>query len=348
MRLLIATDAWRPQVNGVVRTLERMGEELPRFGVSVTMLTPAAFRTVPLPTYPDIRLALARPKAIRVAIEAARPDAVHIATEGPIGYAVRRWCLGEGRPFTTSYHTRFPEYVAARAPIPKGFSYAVLRRFHNAGAGCMAATPSLAAELVRHGFKNVMAWSRGVDSASFRPRPEAPPFNLPRPVFLFVGRVAVEKNIGAFLDLDLPGSKVVVGDGPALARLRTAHPEVLFTGILTGEALARAYARADAFVFPSRTDTYGIVLLEALASGVPVAAYPVAGPADVISSSGVGVLGEDLRAAALAALDIPRARCREFALRHDWTACARQFLENIVSAQHLDPDLVALAPIPAR
>ena len=348
MRLVIATDAWRPQVNGVVRTLERMAEELPRLGVEVTMLTPAAFRTVPLPTYPDIRLALARPKAIKAAIEAARPDAVHIATEGPIGFAVRRWCLAENRPFTTSYHTRFPEYVAARAPIPKSFSYAVLRRFHNAGVGCMVATASLAAELTRRGFRNVMSWSRGVDSALFRPRPEEPPFNTARPVFLYVGRVAVEKNIDAFLDLDLPGSKVVVGEGPALARLEAAHPEVRFTGLLTGEALARAYGRADVFVFPSRTDTYGIVLLEALASGVPVAAYPVAGPADVIGASGVGVLDEDLRKAALAALDVPRERCRAFALRHDWAACARQFLENIVTAQGIDRRLVALAPVPAR
>ena len=348
MRLLIATDAWRPQVNGVVRTLERMSEELPRLGASVAMLTPAGFRSIPLPTYPDIRLAIARPKAIRAAIEAARPDGVHIATEGPIGYAVRRWCLASGRPFTTSYHTRFPEYVAARAPIPKWFTYAILRRFHNAGAGCMAATASLAAELRRHGFLNVMVWSRGVDSTLFRPRPEEPPLNMPRPVFLFVGRVAVEKNISAFLDLDLPGSKVVVGEGPALTRLRSAHPEVTFTGILTGEALARVYARADAFVFPSRTDTYGIVMLEALASGVPVAAYPVAGPADVIGSSGVGVLDENLRAAALAALEIPRDRCREFARGRDWTACARQFLDNIITAQGLDPGPAALAPLPAR
>jgi glycosyltransferase involved in cell wall biosynthesis len=329
---LIATDAWRPQVNGVVRTLERTSEELPKLGVEVTMLTPSDFRTWPLPTYPEIRLARALPRTIANAAAAARPDAVHIATEGPIGFAVRRWCIATGRPFTTSFHTRFPEYLSARAPIPQRLTYAVLRRFHNAGRATMVATESLRRELASRGFEHLAPWTRGVDSDLFRPRDGAPPLSLPPPVFLFVGRVAVEKNIGAFLDLDLPGSKVVVGDGPAVASLKAAHPEAHFLGMRTGQALADAYASADVFVFPSRTDTFGIVLLEALAAGVPVAAYPVPGPIDVVGGTGVGVLDEDLGAAALAALRIPRDRCREFALVRGWDASARQFLDNVLAA----------------
>lgn len=348
MRLLIATDAWRPQVNGVVRTLERVSEELVRMGVDVTIVSPSDFRTMPMPTYPEIRLALARPRTIAAKAAETRPDAVHIATEGPIGYAVRRWCLAEKRPFTTSFHTRFPEYLAARLPIPPRLTYAVLRRFHNAGRGCMVATPTLEGELAKRGFTNLLRWSRGVDATLFRPRPDLRSNALPRPVFLFVGRVAVEKNIGAFLDLDLPGTRMVVGDGPAIGGLRKAHPNVHFAGTLVGEPLAEAYASADVFVFPSRTDTYGIVLLEALASGLPVAAYPVPGPADVITSPDVGVLDEDLRAAALAALDLSRERCRQFALDHSWEACARQFLENVMVAQGLTaepPTTLAAEPV---
>lgn len=346
MKLLVVTDAWHPQINGVVRTLERMCEQLPALGVEVAVLAPSQFRTMPLPTYPEIRLALAGPAAIRDAIEAARPDAVHIATEGPIGYLARRWCLRGNRRFTTSFHTRFPEYLAARAPVPQGLSYAVLRRFHNAGSGCMVATASLADELASRGFTNVMRWSRGVDCDLFHPRPDLTRFDLPPPVFLYVGRVAVEKNIEAFVDLDLPGSKVVVGGGPALARLERAHPEVLFAGVLTGERLAEAYAKADVFVFPSLTDTYGIVMLEALASGLPVAAFPVPGPADVIGTTDVGILDADLRHAAIAAFEIPGQRCREFALLHSWRACAELFLDNIVKAQRLDHP-TTLAPAPA-
>ena len=331
MRLLIATDAWRPQVNGVVRTLERTGEELRGLGIEVAMLTPAAFRTWPLPTYPEIRLARALPRTIAAAAAAARPDAVHIATEGPIGFAVRRWCLAGGRPFTTSFHTRFPEYLSARAPIPERLTYALLRRFHNAGRACMVATETLRGELAARGFAHLVPWTRGVDSTLFHPREGMLP-DLPRPVFLFVGRVAVEKNIGDFLALDLPGSKVVVGDGPALPALRAAHPAAHFLGVRTGAALAEVYAGADVFVFPSRTDTFGIVLLEALASGVPVAAYPVAGPLDVVGGTDVGVLDHDLRAAALAALHIPRERCRAFAVARSWRASSEQFLANIVTA----------------
>ena len=241
-----------------------------------------------------------------------------------------------GRPFTTSFHTRFPEYLAARAPIPQRLTYAVLRRFHNAGRGCMVATASLEADLAARGFRNLMRWSRGVDSDMFRPRPGESTLDLPRPIFIFVGRVSVEKNIGAFLDLDLPGSKVVVGDGPAMAALKAAYPQAHFLGTLVGEPLARAYASADVFVFPSRTDTYGIVLLEALASGLPVAAYPVPGPADVIG--GVGRRGArrgPARGGARRARRSRRERCRDFALAHGWKACARQFLTNIQKAQGL-------------
>jgi glycosyltransferase involved in cell wall biosynthesis len=348
VRLLIATDAWHPQVNGVVRTLERTGEQLARFGVEVTMLSPSDFRTWPMPTYPEIRLARAFPKTIAAAAAAASPDAVHIATEGPIGYAVRRWCLATGRPFTTSFHTRFPEYLSARAPIPERLTYALLRRFHNAGRATMVATESLRRELAARGFEHLVPWTRGVDSELFRPREST--LDLPHPVFLFVGRVAVEKNIGAFLDLDLPGTKVVVGDGPALPALKAAHPEAHFLGMRTGDALAEAYASADAFVFPSRTDTFGIVLLEALAAGVPVAAYPVPGPKDVIGGSGVGVLDEDLRLAALAALSIPPEKCRAFALSRSWEASARQFLDNIVRANALEtgPSAERVAKVAAR
>ena len=347
MKLLIATDAWRPQVNGVVRTLERVSEELIKMGIDVATLTPQEFKTVPMPTYKEIRLALATPGAIGRKAAEARPDAVHIATEGPIGYAVRRWCIRNKRPFTTSFHTRFPEYVAARAPVPMSWSYAVLRRFHNAGRGCMVATPTLEKELADRGFEHLLRWSRGVDSQLFRPRPELRKDTLPRPVFLFVGRVAVEKNIRAFLELNLPGSKMVVGDGPAFAELKKAFPEAHFAGALTGEPLAEAYASADVFVFPSRTDTFGIVLLEAMASGLPVAAYPVPGPADVVTSPKVGVLDEDLKSAALKALELSSDDCRAFALRHSWRACAQLFLHHVLTAQSLEADFPELAELAA-
>ena len=332
IRLLIATDAWRPQVNGVVRSIERLVEELPRLGAEVTVLSPGWFRSVPLPTYKEIRLAIARPSTFARHLEEIKPDAIHIATEGPVGVGVRRWCLRNHRRFTTSYHTRFPEYIAKRLPVPLQLTYSVLRRFHNAGNGCMVATPTLHADLAQRGFNNLMDWTRGVDGNLFRPR-EGARLPFAGPNFLYVGRIAVEKNLEAFLKLDLPGSKVVVGDGPDLGRLKAAYPQVHFLGVMTGEALARAYAGADVFVFPSRTDTFGMVLLEALAAGLPVAAYPVPGPLDVIGSAPVGVLDEDLRKAALAALEIPRERCRAFALEHSWEASARQFVDNVVVGQ---------------
>jgi glycosyltransferase involved in cell wall biosynthesis len=284
-----------------------------------------------MPSYPEIRLALAGRDAVGRGIAAAAPDHIHIATEGPLGFAAWRWCRRAGRRFTTSFHTRFPEYIAARWPVPERVTYALLRRFHNAAAGCMVATATLERELAARGFRHLMRWTRGVDCELFRPRPEVRTVTAARPVFLYVGRVAPEKNLDAFLSLDLPGTKMVVGDGPALQPLRAAYPDVAFRGALSGEALACAYAAADAFVFPSLTDTFGIVLLEALASGLPVAAFPVAGPADVIGASGVGVLDDDLGKAARAALAISSERCRAFALAMSWQNSAAQFLANLRS-----------------
>lgn len=337
MRLLIATDAWHPQVNGVVRSIERMTEAGAGLGIETVLLTPADFASLPMPGYAEIRLSLVTAARVLARWDRLAPTHVHIATEGPIGHAVRGACLRRGQPFTTSYHTRFPEYLAARAPVPEAWSYAWLRRFHAAGSGTMVSTPSLERELSAKGFAGLMRWTRGVDTDLFRPR-EGDPFpGLPRPIFLSVGRLAVEKNLSAFLALDLPGSKVVVGDGPDRARLQALAPDARFLGALTGEALARAYAGADVFVFPSLTDTFGIVLLEALACGVPVAAYPVTGPLDVIGGTGAGALDADLRAASLAALSVPRARCRAEALRYTWAESARQFYENIALAHAVGP-----------
>ena len=336
MQILVATDAWHPQVNGVVRSIEALAGEARLLGADIAVITPEGFRTVRMPTYPDIRLAFVTASGLGPRIEALKPDHVHIATEGPIGLAARRHCLRVGRLFTTSYHTRFPEYLAARAPIPRAWSYAWLRWFHNAGRGVMVSTQSVADELRHHGFGNVMRWSRGVDHALFRPR-EQSVLDLPRPIFLYVGRVAVEKNVEAFLALELPGSKVVAGDGPSRADLEARFPEVRFLGVQTGEDLARIYASADVFVFPSRTDTFGIVLLEALASGLPVAAYPVAGPRDVIGDSDAGVLSEDLGHACREALALSRQGAREFSLRFTWSASARQFLDNVVRVRAASP-----------
>ncbi|MFD1701909.1 glycosyltransferase family 4 protein [Methylopila henanensis] len=330
MRVLVVTDAWRPQVNGVVRTIEHLMEHAPSFGVEIELLAPDRFRTLPMPTYPEIRLSLARAGAVAKMIDASNADHVHVSTEGPLGLAARRACIRQGRPFTTSYHTRFPEYLRRRAPIPERWTYAGLRRFHNAGAGIMVATPSLRKELAERGFLRLMHWSRGVDADRFRPDPTARAFDhLPKPIFLYVGRIAPEKNVEGFLSLDLPGTKVVVGDGPQRAELEASFPDAHFTGTLEGEGLAKAYASSDVFVFPSRTDTFGIVVLEALASGVPVAAFPVTGPVDILEGSGAGVLDADLRKAAIAALDVPREKARALALSHGWREATKMFVDNI-------------------
>jgi len=343
MRILIATDAWHPQVNGVVRTLMMTAEAAKTLGVEVHFLTPQSFRTFAMPSYPDLRLALPHGAKIARLIEAARPDSIHIATEGPIGMSVRRYCRRHGVPFTTSFHTRFPEYVSARLPVRESWIWAALRAFHRGSQAVMAATPALANELRARGFRNVVLWPRGVDTGLFHPR--LADLGLPRPVFLCVGRVAVEKNLEAFLDLELPGTKVIVGDGPARAALVRKYPQAVFLGAQQGEELANTYAAADVFVFPSKTDTFGLVLLEALASGVPVAAFPVTGPRDVLGSAPVGALNDDLRRACLAALAISPQACLEFAAEHTWEASARAFIENMADVRAIESerDAVRLA-----
>lgn len=335
MRILVATDAWHPQVNGVVRTYERVAQELKVLGVELSFLAPHEFYNVACPTYPEIRLALPGWRRVAERFRSVRPDAVHIATEGPIGWMARRYCRARAIPFTTSFHTRFPEYLQQRFAIPTGWTTAIMRRFHNAGRGLMAATPSLARELEAKGFERVVPWTRGVDTDLFRPRPVRN-FGDGR-VFLYVGRIAAEKNIEAFLDLDLPGRKVVVGSGPQLTDLTGRYPEVVFTGKKTGEDLAECYASADVFVFPSRTDTFGMVLLEAMASGLPVAAYPVTGPIDIVTPGVTGALHQDLRAAALEALPLDRDEVRARAMQFGWESAARLFLANITTACLKEP-----------
>ncbi|HLH93758.1 MAG TPA: glycosyltransferase family 1 protein [Xanthobacteraceae bacterium] len=349
MRVLIATDAWYPQVNGVVQTLMSVGRALERMGVEVSFLTPEGIPSVPLPTYPDIRLALPRARDIAERIDAIQPDVIHIATEGPIGHIVRRHCLKRRRGFTTSFHTRFADYAAARLPIPRSLSWCWLRWFHNAGRVTMASTESLSNELAARGFRKLMRWPRGVDTNLFQPRFGCD-LGLPRPVFLSVGRVAVEKNIEAFLALDLPGSKVVVGDGPARQELALRYPSAVFLGTKKGQELADVYASADVFVFPSRTDTFGLVLLEALASGLPIAGFPVDSNRDVVGSAPVAALDEDLRAACLKSLTLSRAACRAYAKTMTWDESARCFLNNLKSSGALqvrrEPHAVSSAGAP--
>lgn len=333
MRLLLATDAWEPQVNGVVRTLTRTVAECRDLGHEVEVISPDQFKTLPMPTYPEIRLAINAYEPMQERFKAFEPEAIHIATEGPIGLAARRLCLEWKLPFTTSYHTRFPEYVSARLPVPLSVGYAFMRWFHGPSGRIMVATNSFREELQRHGFRNLSPWSRGVDTELFRPRSadDLPPElrDLPRPIWMNVGRVAVEKNIAAFLALDLPGTKVVVGDGPSRVELQDKHPDVVFTGAKFGEDLARHFAAADVFVFPSLTDTFGLVILEAMATGSPVAAFPAPGPIDLIPGSGAGVCDADLQTACLAALKLDRKTTRAYAERFSWRACTEEFIRNL-------------------
>ncbi len=328
MKILIVSDAWEPQVNGVVRTLGHLRRELTAMGHDVEMITPNLFRSIPCPTYPEIRLALASTGMIGRRIDAFAPDAVHVATEGPLGMGARRHYLRRGTPFTTAYHTRFPEYIQARFSIPTGPIYHWLRRFHGKGRRMLAPTVSIVDDLTQRGFGNVVLWSRGVDTDVFKPgaRDFLPG---PRPILLYVGRVAVEKNIEAFLKLETPGTKYVVGEGPQKAELQRRYPNARYFGIQSQAELSRFYAAADVFVFPSRTDTFGLVLLEAMAAGLPVAAYPVAGPLDVIGTSGAGYMDVDLGRAVDGALAIQAERCRSHALEFSWAACAQQFLGHL-------------------
>jgi glycosyltransferase involved in cell wall biosynthesis len=328
MKILIVTDAWTPQINGVVRTLQMTVRELEALGHDVELLSPDLFRSIACPGYAEIRLALATRREVRRRMLALAPDALHIATEGPLGIHARAVARAQHWPFTTAYHTRFPEYVRARLPIPLSVSYAFLRRFHDAGAATLAATPAIVDDLRAHGFAAPRVWSRGVDTTLFNPDgPREPRGDAP--VFLHVGRIAVEKQVGEFLKLELPGEKWVVGDGPERARLQAAYPQARWFGALQGAALARVFRSADVKVFTSVTDTFGLVLVEAMASGTPVAAFPVAGPIDVVGTSAGGVLDTDLRRACLAALALPREGARAHALTFSWAAATRQFIDAL-------------------
>jgi hypothetical protein len=335
--ILIVTDAWYPQVNGVVRSLDKLAQIIREQGYNVEMLEPSSFHTIPMPTYNEIRLSLTIPSAIKKRIEAVAPDAIHIATEGPLGAMARRYCNKRKIEFSTSFHTQYPEYLRARAPVPLRWTYAYFRRFHASAKYCLVSSKTVANRLKERGFDNIVNWSLGVDLDIFNPSFRDENFcdeiingkKLKKPIFLYVGRVAVEKNIEAFLKLDLDGTKLVVGGGPQLEELQNKYPDVIFAGTKKDEELSRYYASADCFVFPSRTDTFGLVLLEAMASGVPVAAFPVQGPLDVVGNSGAGVLDEDLKRAALLAVKIPREKCRQYASKYTWQASVDTFLAHL-------------------
>lgn len=340
-RILIATDAWHPQVSGVVRTLEITAKLLREWGHAVELIEPNAFPSVPVPFYPEIPLCVMRPGRVYERICRFKPEYVHISTEGPLGFWVRRFCRRMGWQFTTSYHTRFPEYLKRLAGVPEGITYKFLKWFHGPSSCMMVATPSLENELIARGFSApIRRWSRGVDLSIFRPRPKSPDeyrpasaaLSYPRPILLYVGRVSHEKGIDDFLKLKTTGTRLVVGDGPARAALERKHPDAVFLGYRTGEPLGEVYSAADLFVFPSRTDTFGIVVIEALASGLPVAAYPVTGPMDIVTRAELGALDWDLGAAVRRALDEGKpGKCAEEGSRYTWESCTEQFLENLVA-----------------
>jgi glycosyltransferase involved in cell wall biosynthesis len=336
----LVTDAWSPQVNGVVVTLRNTVAWLQRWGHEVDVISPEGFRTMPMPTYPEIPLALFPARKVARRMREMAPDAIHIATEGPLGAAARAYCLKHGLAFTTAYHTCFPEYVKPRFGVPLAWTYAWLRRFHGASAAMLVATPAIRELLEARGFDNIADWGRGVDTDLFQPA-ENRSTDLRRPVFLYVGRVAVEKNLPAFLGLDLPGTKVVVGDGPQRRELEKRFPDAVFAGMKGGLELAAYYQRADVFVFPSRTDTFGLVLAEAMACGTPVAAYPVRGPIDVVKDPAAGVLDQDLGAAAMSALTLDRERVARYGSQFSWEHSTRQFIASLVPARARQSALAA-------
>jgi glycosyltransferase involved in cell wall biosynthesis len=330
MRFALVTDAWAPQVNGVVRTWTEVVRQLEGLGHHVLVIHPGCHFTVPIPKYPEIRLALFARRKVRSLLDDIRPHAIHIATEGPLGLAGRVYCLDRDIPFTTSYHTQYAHYLSIYYRVPSAFTWSLLRWFHRPAVRTLVPTRTVAQELLLHGFQNTVLWSRGVDTGVFRPSGKNA-LDLPRPIFLTASRIAEEKNIKAFLELKLPGSKVVVGDGPARAALQRQHPEAHWTGYKHGDDLARLYSAADVFVFPSRTDTFGVTMLEANACGVPVAAFPVTGPIDVIQPDVTGVLNHDLRAACIAALNIDSRACVDYAHRCTWEKCAHTVIESVAT-----------------
>ena len=332
MKIMIVSDAWSPQTNGVVTTLTQTVASLTRFGHEVALITPNLFRTIPCPSYPEIRIALLPYRKVARLIANFQPNALHIATEGPLGFAARRYCVAHRLRFTTSYHTQFPQYLRSRWPIPTSVSYRFLRWFHGAAAGCMVSTPTVQTELENQGFNNIVRWRRGVDTQLFRPR-DKQFLQLPRPIAAYVGRVAIEKNVDAFLRMPWKGSKIVIGDGPERSRCQSQFPQATYVGYRFGADLAAHLAAADILVFPSLTDTFGLVNLEAMACGVPVAAYPVTGPIDVIEDGQTGALDQDLAAAAERALRIDPSACRAAALRSSWDNCTREFESNLVAVK---------------
>ncbi len=342
MKIVIVTDAWSPQINGVVRTLEQTQKNLIAMGHEVVMMTPESYRTIPCPGYSSVPLAVFPGRQVFAKLAALNADAIHIATEGPLGLAARRWCIRRNIKFTTSYHTQFPEYLRLRLPVPLRLSYAALRRFHNRAICTLVPTPLMQLNLSQRGFKHVKVWSRGVDITCFTPHnPKV--LDLPKPVLLNVGRVSVEKNLDAFLSLDIAGSKVVVGEGPDLEKLKRRYPDVLFTGAKFGEELASWIAAADVFVFPSKTDTFGLVLLEAMACGVPVAAYPVTGPKDIVKNGVTGILDEDLSRAIIQAQHLNPHDCIAYAQQHSWATCTQVFLQNLYNNSNpAAPELVTM------